>query len=178
MTSGSSYDPKFMLQIALKGFAAAYDRLIPVWRTNADVEEIFIPLLEALWWTVTVDDGFESLASNGQGNRPNLGNYRNARDTDVDGRVLRALRYARDRCGHQRALMTRVRLPTIPLTIPFVLGPVICWRPSADLPPPDPRFGNPTLQNEYDRLLAGQFAEAALGSARRWFDQEQLRTGL
>lgn len=178
MTSGSTYDPKFMLRIALKGFVAAYDRLIPVWRTNADVEEIFIPLLEALWWTVTVDDGFESLASNGQYNRPNLGNYRNARDTDTDGRVLRALRYARDRCGHQRALMTGVRLPTLPLSLPFVLGPVICWRPSADLPPPDPRFGNSTLQNEYDRLLAGQFAEAALGSARRWFDQEQLRAGL
>lgn len=178
MTSGSNYDPKFMLQISLKGFAAAHDRLIPLWRTNASVEEIFIPLLEALWWTVTVDDGFESLASTGQCNRSNVGDYRTARNTDSNGQVIRALRYARDRCGHQRALMAHVRLPTIPLTIPFVLGPVICWRPSAELPPPDPRFANPALQNEYDRLLAGQFSETALSSARDWFDQEQLRARL
>jgi hypothetical protein len=178
MTSGSDHDPRFMLKVSLKGFAAAHDRLIPVWRANASVEEIFIPLLAALWWTVTVDDGFENLAITGQSNRSNLGEYRNARDIDADGQAVRALRYARDRCGHQRALMARVRLPTVPLSVPFVLGPVICWRPSAELPRPDPRFDNPALQNEYDRLLAGQFSEAALRSARGWFDQEQFRAEL
>lgn len=167
-----------MLQTALKGFAAAHDRLNAVWGRNTDVQEIFIPLLETLWWTVTVDDGFESLADNGLSNRSNGGDYRNARNSDADGQVLRAVRYARDRCGHQRALVTGVRLPTIPLTLPFVLGPVICWRPSADLPSPDPNFKTSTLRNEYDRLLSGHPVAATLGSVRRWFEQESVRAGL
>ena len=125
-----------------------------------------------------MDDGFEGLADNGQSNRSSRGDYQNARNSDADGRLLRAVRYARDRCGHQRALVTGVRLPTLPMPIPSPLGPVVCWRPSADLPPPDPRFNNPTLQNEYDRLLSGQPAAAALGSVRRWFEQERVRAGL
>jgi hypothetical protein len=175
---GPSHDPKSMLQTALKGFADAHDRLNAVLGPSADVQEIFIPLLETLWWTVTVDDGFESLASNGQSNRSNLGDYRNARGSDPDGQVLRAVRYARDRCGHQRALVTGVKLPTIPLTTPFVLGPVICSRPSVDLPSPDPKVKSSTLQNEYDRLLSGRPAAATLGSIRRWFEQESIRAGL
>jgi hypothetical protein len=167
-----------MLQTSLKGLTSAYDRLNAAWGHTVDAQEIFIPLLEALWWTVTVDEGFESLADSGQSNRSNLGDYRNARNSDADGRSLRAVRYARDRCGHQRALVTGVRLPTLPMPIPSPLGPVICWRPSADLPSPDPKFNNPTLQNEYDRLLSGRPAAEALGSVRRWFEQEGVRAGL
>ncbi len=178
MISGPSHDPRFMLQAALKGFTGARDRFNEMSATSTGAEEIFIPLSEALWWTVTVDDGFESLAANSYGYRPNVGDYRTARDSDPDGGVLRALRYARNRCGHQRALVATVRLPTIPMTIPAFLGPVFCWRPSADLPPPDPQFNNETLRREYDRLLAGQPAAAALGSTERWFQQERVRAGL
>jgi hypothetical protein len=178
MIYGPNYDPKFMLQAALKGFAAALGRVNAESAAKVGIEEVFIPLSEALWWTVTVDDGFESLAANGHGYRHNRGEYRHARDSDIDGRVLRALRYARDRCGHQRALVAGVKLPTLPMTLPAVLGPVFCWRPSADLPAPDPRFNSADLQGEYDRLLTGRPAAAALGSARRWFDQERVRAGL
>lgn len=178
MIHGPNHDPKFMLQVALKGLAAAHDRFNAKSTAGVGAEEVFVPLLEALWWTVSVDDGFESLAANSHGYRPNRGDYRNSRDSDADGQVLRALRYARDRCGHQRALVAGVKLPTLPMTLPAVLGPVFCWRPSADLPAPDPRFNSPALQGEYDRLLAGRPAAAALGSARRWFDQEWVHAGL
>lgn len=178
MIHGPVHDPKFMLQTALIGFDAAHDRVGAVWGRTTDVHELFVPLLEALWWTVTVDDGFEGLADIGLSNRVNRDAYRIARNGDQDGRVLRAVRYARDRCGHQRALMTGVRLPTIPFTLPMTLGPVVCWRPSSDLPAPDPRFSNPVLQTEYDGLLSGQPVPAVLGSVRRWFEQERTRAGL
>jgi hypothetical protein len=178
MIYGPNHDPKFMLQAALKGLAAAHGRFNAQSAARVGAEEVFIPLSEALWWTVTVNDGFESLADNGPDYRPNRDDYRNARDSDADGQALRALRYARDRCGHQRALVAGVKLPTLPATIPMVLGPVFCWRPSADLPSPDLRFNSPALQGEYDKLLAGRPAAGALGSARRWFDRERVRAGL
>lgn len=178
MIFGPSHDPKFMLQAALKGLESAHVRFNKVSAARVGAEEVFVPLSEALWWAVSVDDGFESLAATGQGYRPNLGDYRNIRDSDQAGQVVRALRYARDRCGHQRALVAGVRLPTPPMTIPAFLGPVFCWRPSADLPPPDPGFLSEALQKDYDRLLAGRLAAAALGSAEAWFAQERVRAGL
>jgi hypothetical protein len=178
MIYGPSHDPRSMLQVALQGFGDAQNRFNVASGASVSIKEVFIPLSEALWWTVTVDDGFEDLAANDPAYRPNLGNYRNARNSDADGQVLRPLRYARDRCGHQRALIAGVSVPTIPMTIPAFLGPVFCWRPSADLPPPDPRFSSEDLQREYDKLLAGQPAAAALGSTMRWFDRERGRAGL
>lgn len=173
-------DPKFMLTVALRGSEGAHERFRSMSANHAAAEDLFVPLSEALWWTVTVDDGFESLVSQGQGQgyRPNLGDYRAARNGDPAGATLRALRYARDRCGHQRALVISVKLPTLPMTLPAVLGPVFCWRPSSDLPLPDPRFSNEPLRNEYDKLLAGRAAAAAIASAATWFNQEQARAGL
>jgi hypothetical protein len=61
-------------------------------------------LAEALWWAVSVGDGFKGLAALQRFGWPNNGAYRNDRDNDPDGRVLEGVRYARDRCGHQLAI--------------------------------------------------------------------------
>ena len=176
--SGPDHNPKFVLRAALKGLDAATSRFNGLVAQGTGPEEVFIPLSETFWWTVTVDDGFEGLAASGDDYRPNLGDYRFARENNPNGRFLGALRYARDRCGYQRALATGGRLATPPLSVPFSLDPVICWRPTVDLPPSDPRFANAKLQGEYDRLLSGRPASEALGSTARWFAQERTRAGL
>jgi hypothetical protein len=171
-------DEQFMLRAALNGFDGARERCHDAITARASAEHVFVPLSEALWWIVIVDDGFEALAGANQGYRPTSADYRAARDAHPDGKALRALRYARDRCGHQRALVVAVRLLTLPFSLPATLGPTFRWRPSGDLPPPDPRFHNPALQSEYDRILAGQQAEVALSAAASWFVQERNRAGL
>lgn len=176
MASNHINDQRFMLKAALNGFVNALERLKA---TSGTAEEMFISLSEALWWAVSVDDGFEDLARNDQSYRPNLGDYRAARNNDNEGRFLRALRYARDRCGHQRALVTSAWSPRVASLLPKGHGlPSIRWRTSADLPPPDPRFESETLRAEYDRLLAGWAADEALWAAKIWFEQEQVRAQL
>ena len=56
MIYGPNHDPEFMLQAALKGFAGAQDRFNADSAARVGAEDVFVPLLEALWWTVTVDD--------------------------------------------------------------------------------------------------------------------------
>ena len=85
MTSNHVYDRRFMLKAALNGFANALERLRAA---SATAEEMFISLSEALWWAVSVDDGFEDLARNDQSYRPNLGDYRAARNNDNEGQFL------------------------------------------------------------------------------------------
>lgn len=176
MTFNNANDRRFMLKAALTGFIKAHERLEAA---SATTEGLFISLSEALWWAVSVDDGFEDLARNDQSYRPNLGDYRAARNNDNEGQFLRALRYARERCGHQRALVTSAWSPRVATLVPKSQGlPIICWRTSADLPPPDPRFESETLRTEYDRLLAGWQADEALWAAKIWFKQEQIRAQL
>ena len=176
MTSDHSDDRRFMLKAALSGFARALKRLEAA---SATAEEMFISLSEALWWAVSVDDGFEDLARNDQSYRPNVGDYQAARNNDTEGQVLRGLRYARNRCVHQRASVTSAWSPTVTALMKKGDGlPSISWRKSADLPSPDPRFENKTLRAEYDRLLAGWAADEALWAAKIWFEQEQARAQL
>src|SRR5262249_44525312 len=96
-----SHDPCAMLRAALRGFHGARQRLATASLPGAPPEYVFAPLAEALWWTVSVNDGFEELADNGRTNAwPSKQHYQDARDKDPSGRVLVGLRYARDRCGH------------------------------------------------------------------------------
>jgi|ERR1035441_1435103 hypothetical protein len=173
-----THDPRFMLRTALKGFDSARQRFISAAVPGAAPEDVFIPLSEALWWAVTTDDGFEDLARTGAGYRPNLGDYRTARTKDPHGQVLNGLRYARDRCGHQRALVAMEQDLSLPFTLPVVLGKFFRWRRSDQLPPADPRVRSKELQPEYDRLLAGQLASKPLESAAKWFAQEHASAGL
>jgi hypothetical protein len=160
------------------GFESARQRFLTRATPGTDPEEVFVPLTEALWWAVSADDGFEDLARRGSGYRPNVGNYRVARDKDQFGRVLRGLRYARDRCGHQRALVAVEDGLRLPFALPAVLGELFRWRSSDHLPPADPKFHSEGLRPDYDDLLAGRPASEALESAAKWFAQEKDSAGL
>jgi len=72
-----------MLRAALKGFGSARQRFLAQATPGAAPEDVFVSLSEALWWTVSADDGFEHLARIDPGYRPNLGDYRQARDTKI-----------------------------------------------------------------------------------------------
>jgi hypothetical protein len=178
MLSARAHDPQFMLRAALIGFDGARQRFLAQATPGAAPQDVFVPLSEALWWAVSADDGFEDLARSGRGYRPNVGNYREARGKDQFGRVLRGLRYARDRCGHQRALIAVEDGLRLPFVLPAVLGELFRWRPSDQLPPPDPRFRSEGLRPDHDSLLSGRPASEALESAAKWFTQEQNSAGL
>jgi hypothetical protein len=178
MSSTAAHDPQFMLRVALTGFEGARQRFLAHAAPGAAPETVFVPLSEALWWAVSADDGFEDLARSQCGYRPNVGNYREARGKDQFGRVLRGLRYARDRCGHQRALVAIGDGLRLPFVLPAVLGDFFRWRRSDQLPPPDPRFRSEGLRPDYDSLLAGRPASEALESAAKWFAQEHSSAGL
>src|SRR6185437_13033916 len=118
------------------------------------------------------------MARRGCGYPPNVGNYREARGKDQFGRVLCGLRYARNRCGHQRALVAAEDGLRLPFVLPAVLGEFFRWRPSDQLPPSHRKYENEELRQEYDSLLAGRPASEALESAAKWFAQERNSAGL
>jgi hypothetical protein len=167
-----------MLTLALKGFDSARDRTRAAIDALARPEDVFVPLSEALWWTVTVDDGFGDLAQHKHGYYLDRADYKKARNGDPSGQVLQALTYARNRCGHQRALVVAGSPAGVSGPVSRPLTAMLCWRPSGALPPPDPKHKNEALRKEYDRLLAGRPARAAVESASRWFAQERSRAGL
>lgn len=171
-------DPHFRLAAALAGFEGARIRFRDAARERAQPQDLFVPLCEALWWTVSVDDGFTELSDGTHNYYASPSEYQNARDADPNGQIMLGLIYARNRCGHQRAIATTVRLPTPGSPIPMVLGPVFTWRPTSQLPPPDPAHPNTALRQVYDTRLAGQSVEASIGSVQRWFDQGRTRLSL
>jgi hypothetical protein len=175
-------DSKFRLKAALKGFDDARRRLHDVARpmTSSSPEEVFVPLSEALWWTVSIDEGFEDLADGGHGYRPSVSDYQTARNADPSGQVLRAVRYVRNKCGHQRAIAVVVVPFGIggPIVRPISGGGYLRWRSSSDLPLSDPRHEKAALRAAYDTLLAGRFPGDAVDSASIWFASEQARAGI
>jgi hypothetical protein len=177
MTTAPTHDPRFMLRAALMGFERAHQRFLSEATRGAAPEDVFVPLSEALWWTVSTDEGFTDLAQLPNGYRANP-RYSDARDSDQFGRVLRGLRYARNRCGHQRALVAVEKGLSVPFSVPFTLGEFFRWRPSSELPAPDAKFSDDKGRQIYDTLLAGRPASQALDSTARWFAQERSIAGL
>jgi hypothetical protein len=171
-------DPQFRLAAALEGFEEAQIRFRDDARERAQPEKLFVPLCEALWWTASVDDGLMELSDSSHNYYATPADYQNARDADPNGQIMLGVIYARNRCGHQRAIATTVRLPTPGSPIPMVLGAVFTWLPASQLPPPDPAHPNTALRQVYDTRLAGQPVEASIGAVKRWFDQERARLSL
>lgn len=173
MTGPLVHDQKFMLEVALLGFDCARQRFLATSRLGAAPDHVFVPLTEALWWTVSADDGFADLADSGAiASWPSKADYRAARNRDTSGRVLAGLRYARDRCGHQLALVAVEDRLRFPFGLPNTTGQAFRWRPSAQIPQP----AEPGRQNQaqrwrpsYDSLLAGRPAAMAVESAAMWF---------
>lgn len=174
MATPQPHDPQFMLKVALEGFNAARGRFLAALAVpSASAEQVFVPLTEALWWTVSVDEGFEEGASN-------LGTFRSTRNSDADGRVLLGLRYVRDRCSHQRALAAEPGGGlSFPISFPMKFRPwTFRWRPVTELPPPNPKFNNPKLEAQYTAHLVGESAADSLDAAARWFETMRQQYGL
>lgn len=143
-------------------------------------ELVFVPLAEALWWMVSLDDAFEELASEGVG-WADRGAYRDARDKDASGRVLLGVRYARDRCGHQLAMAALEDGLTPPLQLPNTSGAFFRWRPSGQLPQPADgrrRQQAERIRQHYDRWLAGRPAQMTLDDVARRFGHATSQVGI
>jgi hypothetical protein len=167
-----------MLRVALKGFEGAYQRFLSGTTSGGSPEDAFVLLSEALWWTVSVDEGFKDLTGS-IGNYPaDVQTYVRTRNGDQFGRVFLGLEYARNRCGHQRVIVAVEEGLRIPFTLPMTIGNFFRWRPSSQLPPPPPRYPNIKLRQVYDDLLAGRPVSEALQSMHNWFAQEQHRAGI
>ncbi|KAB2337051.1 hypothetical protein [Actinomadura rudentiformis] len=132
MAAVTTDDPEFGIVTALHGFNRAHARFTR--DADAPPEHALVSLAEALWWAVSADEGLRKLYSSP---------YQNARRAHSGGRYFWAVKYARDRCGHQRALaIVRAGLAP-PYVPPITPGMVIQWRPEADLPPADAGFQDP-----------------------------------
>jgi len=113
----------------------------------------------------------ELAASQGIGWK-NRGAYREARNKDTSGRVLRGVRFARDRCGHQLALAALEAGLRAPLRFPNTPGAFFRWRPSDELPLPTDekrREQAEKIREYYDTWLAGRPAIMTVESAAKWF---------
>lgn len=160
----NSNDPAFMLRVARTGFLNAMDRFQQATQQpNARAEACFVPITEALWWAVSLDEGYEKL----QGKA-----YKDDRAQDVRGMKLLGVRYARNRGGHQRALVVEHHKGglTVPIRVPIVIpGPSFRWCAVDKLPPADPGFEFPNGRKSYEDHLAGVRASETLAEGADWF---------
>jgi hypothetical protein len=149
--------PTFMLETAILGFHQARVRF-QQHDSEAVAETVFVPLSEAMWWAVSVHEGFIEVG--GQ-------DYQKMRD-EPGGRLLRGAKFARNRLGHQRALaVERVEGQMWPVTWPMRWFEFV-WRPAAELPPPDQL--RPAELACYENYLAGKPAWQTLDSCAVWFE--------
>ncbi|MEY9932428.1 hypothetical protein ABH926_007079 [Catenulispora sp. GP43] len=153
-------DPEYRLALALEGFRHAGDRYRAAADDSEDVTAVFIPLSETLLWAASVDETFKKL----DGQR-----YADVRDVDADGRYLVALRYARNRCTHQLALVAERKGLAPPFRPPITPGVFFRWRPIDELPPPDSGHMNVRGEAAYEDLLAKDPADQAIIRAHAWF---------
>lgn len=157
-------DERYMVLAALKGFTLARQRYED-YRPHRGVDEAFIPLSEALWWSMSIDEGFVALDGD---------DYRQARDADQDGRILRGIRYARNRTGHQRALiLQRNEGLQFPVQFPLVFNELV-WRSADQLPQGRPDHAGLVA---YSRFLQGSPARHSLDQCAAWFVKAQNRLG-
>jgi len=176
------HDQKQMLHAALSGFDGARQRLLAASQPGAAPPHVFAPLTETLWWTVSADDSFEELTDTRVITYwRSRADYRQARNADESGRVLAGLRYARDRCGHQLALIALEDGLRLPFALPNATGQAFRWRPSAQLP--QPRSNSRRAQAErmrpgYDTWLAGRPAAMTVESAANWFAHAASEAGI
>jgi hypothetical protein len=170
MTTPNLYDAVEGLKASLKAFAASHQDL-KVQMTHTDDDGLFRGLSEALWWATSVDEGFYDVLD-----QP----YRDDRDVDANGKVVFGLVYARDRCGHQRALVTRrTGGISFPISFPLAYKPLeFLWRPADELPEHEKRPGRERGRPEYELYLEGKPAAEALESAALWFATARVGAGV
>lgn len=137
----------------MEGFARALDRLkAEIVKGEPDPKDLFIALFETLDWLVSakVEDQL----------------------TGVVQEKAKGIRYARNRVNHQWADALKLQDMPFPTVLTNLAGgsrvihpPVVkmwCWKPIAQLPPPDPRFPGTDIEPFYQQHLEGKLALEAL----------------
>lgn len=124
---------------------------------DSTAETVFIPLSEALAWACSLDEALKKL--HGQA-------YRQARAADRVAPYLMGLRYARNRCTHELALVADRGHLAPPLRPPITPGLLFRWRPITELPGADDGHNNG--ENEYRDYLASDTAESTLKHVTDW----------
>ncbi|GAA4010689.1 hypothetical protein GCM10022247_36150 [Allokutzneria multivorans] len=145
------------LRLALRALDAAAQRLA---LQRHDVEQAYAAVGEVLFWARSRDEGFEKLFPS---------TYRAARQSDDEGSLLPGIQWARNRIGHQRAVVINKHHGT---EVGFwVLGEGVLgtrdhmmWSPVAAIPPGTSPFG----RDVYESRLAGRDVMEAVNAACMW----------
>ena len=116
---------------------------------------------EALFWACVCDEGYESLLAT---------RYTEARTADYEGRVLRGVRWVRNRTTHQRAVVLHqhygAEIDGLVLdSAQLDTRTHLKWRRSEEIPPGKHDGG----RDVYDQRLSGQPVEEAVNACRSWF---------
>ena len=156
-----------MFPASLRGLSLAIER----YRTAAQdpassAEDVFIPLSEALSWAFSVDDALLKLRDDTPERQEHRRRYTAARAADPKGPYVVGLRFARNRCTHQLALVAERGHLAPPLRPPITVGLVFRWRPVAELP--EASSGQDHGKGEYVGYLAGDAAENTLQYVTDW----------
>lgn len=144
----------------------AFERFRQHSTRNSPAEEILLPLVEALCWAVSADEELSKDDNGGKNQK-----YLDDRQKDPDRQLLPAIRYARNRYGHQRALVIeKHNARTYPRRYPSAYV-TIKWRPAAQLPHGDQPQHN-LGQQDYETHLEGRRAEDTLERVAAWFAKQ------
>ncbi len=144
----------------LGGFEDARERF-DVARTTGRREPGFRALFETLSWVVSLDELIAVRLGDGWWGQTS------------GGRVVRAVRFARNRVHHQWAEAVSFDvIGVIHADTVFSADTLIAasgdtawrWRPVSTLPPPDPDYPDPKGERFYDELLAGEPSQNALAA--------------
>ena len=116
--------------------------------------------MECLWWAASCDERFRALDPT----------HAARRDAAPEGRILPGVHWARNRAGHQQALVVRYQ-PGSELGR-MVIGVSrlgersdLFWPPAADLPQGRSDFG----RAEYERFLQNRPISRTIDALRSWF---------
>jgi len=155
------------LKLALDALEQAYQRLQ---QYRLDIRRAYAPPGETLFWALSCDEGFEELIG--------AGTYETMKASDPDGQILGGIKWARNRVGHQRALILRRQYGTVPgkwILGLGVLGTVddMLWADTSTIPPGRSAIGRSTYANR----MSGHPVIEAIASARRWLTEAQVQCG-
>jgi hypothetical protein len=161
---------------AVAGLRGAYRRFQDAHRETIPFQnEAAASAVELVNWACTLDEQLKELDPSG---------YTVRRDADKDGRVLLALRFARDRHIHQMVVSVAIVFTVgwseaIP---PTLTSARICWRDLADLREPNDKWrvagDYPRRRAAYQSQLEGREAIEALVEVHRFLNREVVELGI
>ena len=149
-------DERLELALARSAFVKAHGRL-QGGLARRDLAAWYAALGETLWWIFALDEHY--LACGGE-------SYAKFRDHDVNGRVILGLRLARNRVGHQIAVLLEDPPGHAGLSPDLVTLEQLRWRRLSELP--EGRSAS-TQERAYRECLEGNVARYAIRRANCFF---------